>query len=111
MPSNIAVTANLTIDYRKPVPVDSYVVLSTQTQSLVGRKAHVTGTIKILSENGDQDSMPTSADLSGIFVEPKYASSMKVGKSLFLVYHLYPFLFYLFFCYDKISFFLNSFSF
>lgn len=47
-------TANLKIDYRKPVRADGYFVLRAKTVKVEGRKAWVTGWIENLGE-GDEE--------------------------------------------------------
>lgn len=74
LPNGIGVTANLSINYRKPVLADKYVVLRAETVKHEGRKAWVEGRLETLPE-GDEEPV-VLAEAKGLFVEPKYASKL-----------------------------------
>ncbi|KAL1985166.1 hypothetical protein VTN96DRAFT_8188 [Rasamsonia emersonii] len=74
LPNGIGVTANLNIDYRKPVPADTYAVLRASTVKVEGRKAWVEGRIETLPE-GDEEPV-VLVEAKGLFVEPKYAKNL-----------------------------------
>jgi acyl-coenzyme A thioesterase PaaI-like protein len=81
LPSGIGVTANLNIDYRKPVPANSYAVLRASTVKVEGRKAWVEGRIETLPE-GDEEPV-VLVEAKGLFIEPKYASVSVVSRIRF----------------------------
>lgn len=72
LPHNIAVTANLNVDYRKPTPAGSYLVLRAETTKVEGRKAWVKGRIESLTEPGEKPTI--FAEATGLFISPKYAA-------------------------------------
>lgn len=74
LPHNIAVTANLNVDYRKPTPAGSYLVLKAHTVKVEGRKAWVKGHIELLTEPGEEATI--LAEATGLFISPKYAAAM-----------------------------------
>ncbi|KAE8549394.1 hypothetical protein EYB25_007915 [Talaromyces marneffei] len=74
LPNNIGVTANLSIDYRRPVIADNYIVLRATTVRHEGRKAWVEGRIETLTE-GDEEPV-VLVEAKGLFVEPKYAANL-----------------------------------
>lgn len=85
LPHNIAVTANLNIDYRKPTPAGSFLVLKAETVKVEGRKAWVKGHIETLQEPGEKPII--LAEATGLFISPKYAA---VSHPFFLLLgHLY----------------------
>lgn len=72
LPHSIAVTANLKIDYRKPTPAGSFLVLRAQTTKVEGRKAWVKGHLESLAAPGETPTV--FAEAEGLFVSPKYAA-------------------------------------
>ncbi len=81
LPNRIAVTASLTLNYRKPVLARNYVVLKAEVVRVEGRKVWVKGTIesleqaneeKIKKEEGGGDGM-VLVEAEGLFIEPKNA--------------------------------------
>lgn len=72
LPHGIAVTANLNIDYRKPTPSNSFLVLRAETIKLEGRKAWVKGHIELMTAPGEKPTV--LAEASGLFISPKYAA-------------------------------------
>ncbi|KJK94344.1 hypothetical protein H633G_01725 [Metarhizium anisopliae BRIP 53284] len=54
LPHNIGVTANLNINYRKPTPAGSYLVLRAETTKVEGRKAWVKGHIESVAAPGEE---------------------------------------------------------
>ena len=71
LPNKIGVTASLTVNYRKPVPAGSYLVLKAETTKVEGRKVWVKGRIEMLGQNEKPGQMLVEAE--GLFIEPKYA--------------------------------------
>jgi acyl-coenzyme A thioesterase PaaI-like protein len=75
LPNKIAMTANLTINYRKPCPAGSFIVLKAKTVKVEGRKAWVEGHIETLVPEGQKPVVLVEA--SSLMVEPRQA---KVGN-------------------------------
>ncbi|GJN83388.1 hypothetical protein PLIIFM63780_006937 [Purpureocillium lilacinum] len=74
LPHNIGVTAFLNINYRKPAPAGSFLVLRAETTKVEGRKAWVKGHIELLAEPGEKPTVLTEAE--ALYVSPKYAAMM-----------------------------------
>ncbi|POR35372.1 Uncharacterized protein TPAR_04433 [Tolypocladium paradoxum] len=74
LPHGIGVTANLNINYRKPTPAGSFLVLRAETTKVEGRKAWVKGHVELLAEPGEKPTILTEAD--ALYISPKYASMM-----------------------------------
>lgn len=72
LPHNIGVTANLNINYRKPTPAGSYLVLRAETTQVEGRKAWVKGRIESLPVSGEAPVV--YAEATALFVSPKFAA-------------------------------------
>jgi acyl-coenzyme A thioesterase PaaI-like protein len=72
LPNGIGVTAKLSVDYKKPVIADRYVVLRAETTKHDGRKAWVKGRLETLPEGDEEPVVLVEAE--GLFIEPKYAS-------------------------------------
>lgn len=72
LPHNIGVTANLNINYRKPTPAGTYLVLRAETTKVDGRKAWVKGQIESLPSPGELPKV--YAEATALFVSPKYAA-------------------------------------
>jgi len=64
--ARVAVTANLTINYRAPTRADQFIVVKTRLVSAKGRKVEVSARIE------DLDGV-LLADGSSLFIQPKYA--------------------------------------
>ncbi|KAG0640100.1 HotDog domain-containing protein [Tuber brumale] len=75
LPNKIAMTASLTVNYRKPSPAGSYVVLKAKTVKVEGRKAWVEGRIETLVGEGEEASVLVEA--SALMIEPKQAATLK----------------------------------
>lgn len=71
LPNKIGVTASLTINYKKPTPAGSFVVLKAETVKVEGRKVWVKGRIELLGETEEPGQVLVEAE--GLFIEPKYA--------------------------------------
>lgn len=81
LPHNIGVTANLNIDYRKPTPAGTFLVLRAETTKVEGRKAWVKGRIESLVGPGETPTV--YAEATALFVSPKFAAvSFSVGDCL-----------------------------
>ncbi|RFU76767.1 thioesterase family [Trichoderma arundinaceum] len=74
LPHNIAVTASLEINYRKPTQANSFLVLRGTTVKVDGRKAWAEGRIETLPEAGEEPTVLVEA--KGLFISPKYAALM-----------------------------------
>ncbi|KAG6006284.1 hypothetical protein E4U21_007166 [Claviceps maximensis] len=72
LPHNIGVTANLDINYRKPTPAGTYLVLRAETTKVDGRKAWVKGQIESLPGPGETPIV--YAEATALFVSPKFAA-------------------------------------
>jgi adenylylsulfate kinase len=72
LPNRVGVTASLTINYRKPAPAGTFVVLRARTIKVEGRKAWVEGHIETLVEPGEEPTVLVEA--SALFIEPKQAA-------------------------------------
>ena len=72
LPHNIAVTANINVNYRKPAPSNSYLVLRAETTKVEGRKAWVKGRVESLEKPGVQPTV--YAEATALFISPKYAA-------------------------------------
>lgn len=72
LPNQIGVTASLTVNYRKPAPAGSFVVLKAETTKVEGRKVWVKGRIELLGK--DETPGMTIAEAEALFIEPKYAA-------------------------------------
>lgn len=74
LPNKVGLTANLTVNYRKPMPVNSYVCLRATTTKVEGRKAWVEGRIESLVAEGETPVVYVEA--TALFIEPKQAATM-----------------------------------
>ncbi|KAI9722338.1 MAG: hypothetical protein M1812_001810 [Candelaria pacifica] len=72
LPNKVGMTANLNINYRKPAPAGSFVVLKAKTVKVEGRKAWVEGCIETLVGEGEQPIV--LAEASALFIEPREAA-------------------------------------
>lgn len=72
LPNKVGVTANLDINYRKPIPASSYVVLRARTTKVERRKAYVEGRLETLVAPGETPTLLTEA--TALFIEPKHAA-------------------------------------
>ncbi|KAL0939424.1 thioesterase superfamily protein [Colletotrichum truncatum] len=72
LPHNVGVTANLEINYRKPVHAGTYVVLRARTLRVEGRKAWVEGQLETLAGEGEEPVVLAQA--TALFVSPRFAS-------------------------------------
>lgn len=74
LPNKVGVTASLTVNYRKPCPSNSYVVLRAETTKVDGRKVWVKGHIELLTEDGSPGQLLVEAE--ALFIEPRGAKNM-----------------------------------
>ncbi|PHH91743.1 hypothetical protein CDD83_10447 [Cordyceps sp. RAO-2017] len=74
LPHNIGMTANLNVNYRKPTPAGSFLVLRAKTTRVEGRKAWVEGHIELLAKPGQEPTVVVEAD--ALYVSPKHAALM-----------------------------------
>ncbi|KAH8150953.1 uncharacterized protein LAJ45_05136 [Morchella importuna] len=71
LPNKIAMTASLTMNYRKPTPAGNYYVLRAKTVKVEGRKAWVEGHIETLPKDGEEPVVMVEAN--ALMIEPKQA--------------------------------------
>lgn len=74
LPHKIGVTARLAIDYCKPTPANSFLVLKARTVRVEGRKAWVKGHIELLAGPGEEATVVAEAE--ALYVSPRYAALM-----------------------------------
>lgn len=74
LPNKVGMTANLTVNYRAPLPSDTYVCLRAKTTKVEGRKAWVEGRIEALTVNGETPTVYVEA--TALFIEPRQAAAM-----------------------------------
>lgn len=74
LPNKMAMTASLTLNYRKPAKADGYVVMRARTVKVEGRKAWVEGRIETLVSEGEEPSILVEAE--ALFIEPKNAATL-----------------------------------
>lgn len=72
LPNQLAMTANLSISYKKPAPASSFVVLRAKTVKVEGRKAWVEGHIESLPDDGQEPVV--YAEASALYIEPRMAA-------------------------------------
>ncbi|KAK5987670.1 UPF0644 protein PB2B4.06 [Cladobotryum mycophilum] len=72
VPHNVAVTARLEIDYRKPAQAGNFFVMRAKTTKVEGRKAWVEGHIETLPATGGTPVV--LAEAKALFVSPKWAA-------------------------------------
>lgn len=65
LPKHTAVTANLNVDFRRPVPLERVVFVRAVTTRVEGRKAWVEGALC------DAESGVVYVEAKGLFVQPK----------------------------------------
>ncbi|KAH8177532.1 adenylylsulfate kinase domain-containing protein [Sarocladium implicatum] len=70
LPHKIGVTANLNIDYRKPTPAGSFLVLKAETIKVEGRKAWVKGHLELLAAPGEKPTILAEATAFNITWHP-----------------------------------------
>lgn len=75
LPNRIGMTANLTVNYRKPSPAGSFVVLRARTVKVEGRKAWVEGCIETLPKDGSKPMVLVEA--TALMIEPKQAKVLR----------------------------------
>ncbi|RQM06838.1 hypothetical protein DH86_00003888 [Scytalidium sp. 3C] len=73
LPSKVGATANLQIDYKKPVMANQILVLKAKVTEFSGRKAWVEGSIESLIEDESlEEEVPVPlVTAKGLFVEPR----------------------------------------
>jgi len=65
-PTNVGVTANLSVNYRAPTKADQFLIVKVKLAEMKGRKSWTSATI----ETADGTLL---ADATALFIEPKYA--------------------------------------
>ena len=71
LPNKVGLTANLNINYRKPIPAGSYVIIRSKTLKVEGRKIWAEGTIESLPANDETPVIYCEAN--ALYIEPKQA--------------------------------------
>ena len=72
LPNKVGMTANLTVNYRKPLPSESFVVLRAWTRKVDGRKAWVEGRVEGLGDGVEGDGN-VFVEANALFIEPRQA--------------------------------------
>ena len=72
LPNKVGMTASLTVNYRKPLPAGTYVVLRAATTKVEGRKVWVEGRLETLVKDGETPVV--YADATALFIEPRHAA-------------------------------------
>ena len=72
LPNKVGLTASLTLNYKKPVPANTYVCIRATTTKVEGRKAWVEGRIESLVGKGETPVVYVEA--SSLFIEPRQAA-------------------------------------
>lgn len=75
LPNKVGMTANLTIDYRKPCSSNQFVVMKARTTKVEGRKAWVEGRLETLPQDGSEGVL--IAEGKALFIEPRNAAVSK----------------------------------
>jgi len=78
LPNHIALTANLSLNYRAPTKADQFVVIKCKLESQKGRKAVVSSRVEDMQGN-------LLIEASSVFIEPKYANLLKASSSVGLL--------------------------
>ncbi|KAG7152524.1 hypothetical protein HYQ46_011629 [Verticillium longisporum] len=76
----VAVTARLEVNYRKPTPAGTFVVLRAETQRVEGRKAWVAGRIETLVDETKGEKPVVLVEANGLFISPKAGFSALLSK-------------------------------
>ncbi|KJZ79090.1 hypothetical protein HIM_01241 [Hirsutella minnesotensis 3608] len=74
LPHKLGVTAYLNVNYRKPTPAGSFLVLRAETQKVEGRKAWVKGQLELLAKPGEKPTVLAEAE--ALYVSPRQAALM-----------------------------------
>ena len=82
LPNKVGMTANLKIDYRRPMPAGSFAVIKCVTTGVEGRKAWVRGTLESLPGKGEEGVVYCEAE--ALFIEPKEAAVSFLGFGSYL---------------------------
>jgi acyl-coenzyme A thioesterase PaaI-like protein len=89
MQNKVGVTANLNIDYRRPVMAGQFLVLRAKTDKVEGRKAWSSGWIEPLEDAQDETTeqngvevhqKPRLVEAHALFIEPKHAKVRTTGE-------------------------------
>lgn len=72
LPYHVGVTVSLNINYRKPAPTESYLVVRAETTEVHGWKAWVKGLIESLSAPGEV--VQVYAEVEALFISPEFAA-------------------------------------
>jgi len=78
LPNHIALTANLSLNYRAPTKADQFVVIKCKLESQKGRKAVISSRVEDMQGN-------LLIEASSVFIEPKYANLLKANSSVGLL--------------------------
>lgn len=72
LPNKVGMTASLKVEYKAPVPAESFVVLRAETRRVEGRKAWVVGRVESLPVDGGEGRVFVEAE--ALFIEPRQAA-------------------------------------
>lgn len=82
LPNKLAMTASLTVNYRKPSPAESYVVLRAKTTKVEGRKAWVEGHIETLPKKEGEEPV-VLVEANALMIEPRQAEVSSISWGIF----------------------------
>lgn len=77
LPSRLGFTANLKVEYRRPVRAGMCFVLRAETVKVEGRKAWVRGWIEELDEGREGLTGERLVEAEALFIEPRYAAKVR----------------------------------
>ncbi|EXJ77815.1 hypothetical protein A1O3_08974 [Capronia epimyces CBS 606.96] len=86
LPERIGVTVNLSMNYKKPVRVDSVVAVRAVTDRIDGRKAWVQASIILIEEDEEgkgienshiEEEKDVAVEATALFIQPRWAASME----------------------------------
>ncbi|MCJ1251652.1 hypothetical protein MMC30_008887, partial [Trapelia coarctata] len=75
LPNKVGMTASLKVEYKAPVPAESFVVLRAETRKVEGRKAWVVGRVESLPAEGTEGGK-VFVEAEALFIEPRQAATM-----------------------------------
>lgn len=84
-PSGVAMTANMSVDFRKPCIPDRVYIMRTEVVKRDGRKAWVAGSIRCLGDlAGEHLSTADTASTDDLSIEEESGDLVAEAKALFI---------------------------
>jgi len=74
LPNKVGMTASLKVEYKAPVPAESFVVLRAETRRVEGRKAWVVGRVESLPQEEEEEGGKVFVEAEALFIEPRQAA-------------------------------------